>query len=117
MRTAHSRLRCARMRSHPTDATDPVSLVREECACREAIWLPERSEPEGPQGAALYNRRSELAAANIGTNCYGYAYDTIGNRLWSAENATTNTYTANNLNQYTSILRTSASPCEITHAA
>ena len=81
MPTAHPRLRCARMRSRPTNATDSVSLVRE--------WL--------------YNRRSELAAANIGTNCYGYAYDTIGNRLWSAENAVTNSYTANNLNQYTSV--------------
>ena len=69
----------------PTNATDSVSLVRE--------WL--------------YNRRSELAAANIGTNCYGYAYDTIGNRLWSAENAATNSYTANSLNQYVSVLRAS----------
>ena len=49
-------------------------------------------------------RRSELAAASIGTNRYGYAYDTIGNRLWSAAN----TYTANSLNQYTAILRVSA---------
>ena len=87
----------------PTNATDSVSLVREECACREAIRLPERSEPEGPQGAALYNRRSELAAATVGTDRYGYAYDSIGNRLWSAENAATNTYTANSLNQYTSV--------------
>ena len=64
----------------PTNATDSVSFVRE--------WL--------------YNRRSELVAANIGTNLYGYAYDTIGNRLWSSANAVTNSYTANNLNQYTS---------------
>ena len=67
--------------NRPTNATDSVSLVRD--------WL--------------YNRRSELAAANIGTNCYGYAYDTIGNRLWSAGNAATNTYAANSLNQYTAI--------------
>ena len=65
----------------PTNATDSVSLVR--------AWL--------------YNRRSELAAASIGTNLYGYAYDTIGNRLWSSANSTTNAYTANNLNQYTSV--------------
>ena len=65
----------------PTNATDSVSLVRE--------WL--------------YNRRSELAAASIGTNLYGYAYDTIGNCHWAAEN----TYTANNLNQYVSVLRAS----------
>ena len=74
----------------PTNATDSVSLVRE--------WL--------------YNRRSELAAAQMGTNLYGYAYDTIGNRLWSAYNVTTNTYAANNLNQYSSIVCGSASPCE-----
>ena len=65
----------------PTNATDSVSLVRE--------WL--------------YNRRSELATASIGTNLYAYAYDSIGNRLWSAENAATNAYTANSLNQYTSV--------------
>ena len=65
----------------PTNATDSVSLVRE--------WL--------------YNRRSELAAASIGTNLYGYSYDTIGNRLWSAANVATNEYAANALNQYTSV--------------
>lgn len=64
--------------NRPTNATDSVSLVRE--------WL--------------YNRRSELAAATVGTDRYGYAYDSIGNRLWSAANAVTNSYTANNLNQY-----------------
>ena len=48
----------------------------------------------------LYNRRSELAAATAGTDNYGYAYDSIGNRLWSAANTATNTYSANNLNQY-----------------
>ena len=54
----------------PTNATDSVSLVRE--------WM--------------YNNRSELAAASIGTNLYGYSYDTIGNRLWSAANFATNEY-------------------------
>ncbi len=67
--------------NRPTNATDSVSLARE--------WL--------------YNRRSELAAASVGTNLYGYAYDTIGNRLWSAANAATNFYTANSLNQYASV--------------
>ena len=81
--------------NRPTNATDSVSLVRE--------WL--------------YNRRSELAAASIGTNRYGYAYDTIGNRLWAADNLATNTYAANNLNQYSSILRDSASPREPTYDA
>ena len=67
--------------NRPTNATDSVSLVRE--------WL--------------YNCRSELAAASIGTNLYGYSYDTIGNRLWSSANAVTNSYTANSLNQYTAV--------------
>ena len=67
--------------NRPTNATDSVSLARE--------WL--------------YNRRSELAAAAIGTNLYGYAYDTIGNRLWAAANAVTNSYTANSLNPYASV--------------
>ena len=67
--------------ARPTNATDSVSLVR--------AWL--------------YNRRSELAAAQIGTNRYGYAYDTIGNRIWSSANTSTNGYTVNNLNQYSSI--------------
>ena len=67
--------------NRPTNATDSVSLVRE--------WL--------------YNRRSELAAATVGADRYGYAYDSIGNRLWSAANAVTNSYTANSLNQYTAI--------------
>ena len=74
----------------PTNATDSASLAR--------AWQ--------------YNRRSELAAVSIGTNRYAYSYDTIGNRLWSAANANTNEYTANNLNQYTSILGGSVSPCE-----
>jgi len=47
--------------------------------------------------------RSELAAATIGMSQYDYEYDTIGNRLWSAANAVTNSYTANSLNQYTSV--------------
>ena len=67
--------------NRPTNATDSVSLVRE--------WL--------------YNRRSELAAATVGIDRYGYAYDSIGNRLWSAANAVTNSYTANSLNQYTAV--------------
>ena len=73
--------------NRPTNATDSVSVARE--------WL--------------YNRRSELAAAAVGTNFYGYAYDTIGNRLWSAANVATNEYAANSLNQYTSVLRASES--------
>ena len=67
-----------------------------------------------------YNARSEVTAAAITGGSPSpatahYNYDDIGNLLFSAFNAVTNTYTANNLNQYTTILRASASPREITH--
>ena len=38
-----------------------------------------------------------------GGDSYGYGYDSIGNRVWSAENAATNLYAANALNQYTNV--------------
>ena len=44
----------------------------------------------------------------MGTNSYGYAYDPIGNREWTTLNGVTNTYAANSLNQYTSLLCASA---------
>ena len=65
----------------PVNATDSQSLAR----------------------SYLYNRRNELAAATIGTNAYEYAYDTIGNRTVASANSVTNTYAANNLNQYTHV--------------
>ena len=65
----------------PVNATDSQSLAR----------------------SYLYNKRNELAAATIGTNAYEYAYDTIGNRTAASANSVTNTYAANNLNQYTQI--------------
>ena len=46
---------------------------------------------------------------------HAHAYDTIGNRLWSADNLVTNTYVANSLNQYSSILRDSESLRETTY--
>ena len=50
-----------------------------------------------------YNPRSELSSARMGTNSYGYLYDAIGNRTAATNNAVALTYTANALNQYTSI--------------
>ena len=72
----------------PTNAVDSVSLVR----------------------AYLYNRRNELAEALVGTNAFGYAYDSIGNRQWSSVNAVTNDYAANCLNQYAQVGRRDLSP-------
>ena len=39
----------------------------------------------------------------MGGDSYGYGYDSIGNRVWSAENAATNLYAANALSQYTNV--------------
>ena len=57
----------------------------------------------------VYDTRSEVMSAIMGTNTYGYAYDPIGNRVESSQNLTTNLYSANCLNQYTSIPNLSAS--------
>ena len=59
-------------------------------------------------GTNMWGVISSDAAATVGTNRYVYAYDSIGNRLWSAANAVTNSYAANCLNQYASILCASA---------
>ena len=45
---------------------------------------------------------------NMGTNTYGYVFDSIGNRITATNNADLAVYTANELNQYTNILCTSA---------
>ena len=68
----------------PTNAVDSISISR----------------------TYLYNRCSELAAAQIGTNSYGYAYDTIGNRMSDTFNGMSRNYAANCLNQYSAVNRT-----------
>jgi len=61
--------------------------------------------PAGPSTNAFgYNARSELTAALMGTNNYGYCYDPIGNREWATNNQELTTYLANSLNQYTNIV-------------
>jgi len=55
-----------------------------------------------------YNMRSELEDAAMGTNQYNYAYDPIGNRRTSTNNAEALAYSANSLNQYTNIVDPSA---------
>ncbi len=59
-----------------------------------------------------YNDRSEVTSATIGGNYETHEYDSIGNSIVASMNDTTNTYSANSLNQYTSILRASAPPRE-----
>ena len=55
----------------------------------------------------VYNVRGELIlATNVVTGAeFIYRYDDIGNRLWSREFGTNCTYVANELNQYTNIVR------------
>ena len=62
-----------------------------------------------------YNDRSEVSSANIGGNSETHEYDDIGNATFAAFNFATNIYTANNLNQYTSILCDSATLREPAH--
>ena len=75
--------------------------------------MPDAQPSKGESVIGLRHRRVvdrfKLAAASIGTNLYGYSYDTIGNRLWSADNMITNCYAANSLNQYTTVGRAAPS--------
>lgn len=50
-----------------------------------------------------HNSRSELTSATVNGSTYGYDYDNIGNRETVTEIEITTNYTANELNQYTSI--------------
>ncbi len=61
-----------------------------------------------------YNERGEVVSSRIDiVNAEdAYAYDNVGNLLYSADHSATNTYVSNNRNQYTSILRESVSSCE-----
>ena len=52
----------------------------------------------------IHNTRSELTEALVNGKEYKYNYDNIGNRLTAAEAGNATSYTANELNQYTSIL-------------
>ena len=54
-----------------------------------------------------YNVRDELTLATnvVDGIVFAYVYDDIGNRLWSREFGTNCTYAANELNQYTEIVR------------
>ena len=50
-----------------------------------------------------YNARSEVTGEAGGLDVRAYSYDAVGNRVWSADNAATNLYAANALNQYTNV--------------
>ena len=51
------------------------------------------------QSAFAYNNRSEVISAAIGTNLFTHTYDDIGNQTLFGDNAETNTFSHNQLNQ------------------
>ena len=57
------------------------------------------------RGEVVFSRRDAENAEDV------YAFDGIGNLQIASFNFVTNTYTANNLNQYTSILRALGAGC------
>ena len=57
-----------------------------------------------------HNTRSELAAATVNSADYAYLYDNIGNRTSAEEGDDSTVYTANPLNQYTSIAENNGTP-------
>ena len=61
-----------------------------------------------------YNDRSELTSATLGNDNYAYNFDNIGNRITAEELADEIAYSANNLNQYTAIEKSSGTPFEPT---
>ena len=74
------------------------------------------SRPAARNGDTFcYNGRSEVIGAIIDGSSELHEYDEIGNSTLAAYNFITNIYAANNVNQYTSILSASESPCEPTY--
>jgi RHS repeat-associated protein len=62
-----------------------------------------------------YNHRSEVTSAVIDPHTASYVYDAIGNQRSNTIDFVNTEYTANNLNQYTSILGASAPLCDLSY--
>ena len=62
-----------------------------------------------------YNLRSEVTSATMANGDSSYDYDPIGNRVFSSLNAATNTYTANSLNQYSSLQPKDLQPINLSY--
>jgi RHS repeat-associated protein len=70
----------------------------------EAVRFRPGTSPALQTDSFAHNGRSELVSAGYTDGAgFGYLYDDIGNREWSEENAVTNFYAANPLNQYAAI--------------
>ncbi|MGN0833465.1 MAG: hypothetical protein ACI4RD_07430 [Kiritimatiellia bacterium] len=85
------------------------------CLCLVAAFVDlagRRVRTDSPAGTVRYGYCPWNGLVAVATNAnvvtgaeFAYAYDDIGNRLWSREFGTNCTYVANELNQYTNIVR------------
>jgi RHS repeat-associated protein len=62
-----------------------------------------------------YNFKSEVTSATMANGDSKYNYDPIGNRVFSSLNALTNTYSANALNQYSSLQPKDLQPINLSY--
>ena len=65
----------------------------------DVLSRPTARTSSGIASSFAYSDRSEVVSAQIGTNLFAHVYDYIGNQTLFAENAVTNAYTHNALNQ------------------
>ena len=78
--------------------------------CRNRAKLISNRPTSRNSDAFGYNERSEVIFSRGDAEAAEYSYDEIGNLVACSSASITNQYVANNLNQYTTILRDSASP-------
>ncbi len=81
---------------------------------RVAARIQTRGTDTARNDSCGYNDRSELTSATLGTDDFAYSFDNIGNRMTTEELADEIAYSANNLNQYTAIEKSSGTPFEPT---
>jgi RHS repeat-associated protein len=62
-----------------------------------------------------YNLKSEVTSATMANGESNYNYDPIGNRVFASLNALTNTYSANALNQYSSLQPKDLQPINLSY--
>ena len=110
------------------------NLVTSTCACLQSTELDSRSyeydalgrlaicmdttswfTPPSVYATYAYNSRSEVVSSAIGTNLFTHAYDEIGNHLLFGNNAATNTFTHNQVNQMVMCVLPGAPPTTLTY--
>ncbi len=84
------------------DAKDGTTLSHKAYSY-DAIARPTTRQINERCDSFAYNAKSELTAAQLGSDNYGYSYDNIGNRKTAQEIAEEITYATNYTNEYTAI--------------